>query len=97
MKERIDSSFRDHPRNDESTLLNVTAMRCIVHSLKGDVRIPRRKGMSSQTVTLHLPDALYRELQQRAAQTCRTVEDESFVGRKREMCWWAERRSVGLR
>jgi hypothetical protein len=32
--------------------------------------------MTAQTVTVQLPDHLYRELQSRAAQTRRTIEDE---------------------
>ena len=34
--------------------------------------------MSNQTITLHLPEPLFRELQQRAAQTRRTIEDETL-------------------
>jgi plasmid stability protein len=34
--------------------------------------------MASQAVTLHLPEPLYRELKQRAAQSRRTVEDETL-------------------
>ncbi len=34
--------------------------------------------MSNQTITLTLPEPLYRELQQRAAQTRRTIEDETL-------------------